>query len=62
MEEKKLSKSKASEKSFSVKSEPLPKEIEEKLHEAYIQANDNVKRNDTIYQTSNSHSNLYPTK
>lgn len=61
---KKLSKSKASqryiEKSSGTKSKLLSKARQRKLKDAAEKANENIRRNDAIYNTSNSHAHEHP--
>lgn len=57
---KKLSKTKASQKCFAVKSKSMSREMQEKLKVAGEKANEKIKRNNEVYKTSNSHAHMHP--
>ncbi len=59
---KKLSSSRASEKSFSIKSTILPEQTAKTLSTASQVASEQISRNNQIYVASNSHASYYATK
>lgn len=56
----KLSESKIPDNFFSVKLEPLSEETQKRLKTAAIQANENIRRNNLIYDSSNANVSNYP--
>lgn len=54
-----LSKSKIPDSFFSVKLRPLPKETQRRLEAAAEQANENIRRNNLIYDSSRAHASGY---
>lgn len=61
MSKKKLiTESKVPEDFFSVKFKPISKETQRRLEEAGAKANENIRRNNLVYASSNAHSNGYP--
>lgn len=59
---RKLSSSRASERSFSMKSTDLPKETVKTLSAASQATSEQISRNNQIYVASNSHASYYATK
>lgn len=61
MSKKKLiTESKVPEDFFSVKLKPISKETQRRLEVAGAKANENIRRNNLVYASSNAHSNEYP--